>query len=34
MTLQELKRTLEQASQVFVLTDENVAPLWLPELKH
>lgn len=34
MTLQELKRTLDQASQVFVLTDENVAALWLPELKH
>ena len=34
MTLQELKRTLAEASQVFVLTDENVAPLWLPELKH
>ena len=33
MTLQELKRTLAQASQVFVLTDWNVAPLWLPELK-
>lgn len=34
MTLQELKQTLAQASQVFVLTDEHVAPLWLPELKH
>lgn len=34
MTLQELKRTLAEASQVAVLTDENVAPLWLPEMTH
>lgn len=33
MTLQELKQTLAEASRVFVLTDTNVAPLWLPELK-
>ena len=33
MTLQELKQTLASASQVFVLTDEHVAALWLPELK-
>lgn len=34
MTLQELKQRLAAASQVFVLTDENVAPLWLSETKH
>ena len=34
MTLQELKQTLVDASLVVVLTDENVAPLWIPELKH
>ena len=33
MTLQELKQILASASQVFVLTDEHVAALWLPELK-
>ena len=26
--------TLSNASQVFILTDENVAPLWLPEVEH
>ena len=25
---------LSKASQIFVLTDENVAPLWLPEVAH
>lgn len=34
MRLEELKRILADASQVFVLTDENVAMYWLPELKH
>lgn len=34
MTLQELKQTLADASLVVVLTDENVAPYWLSELKH
>ena len=34
MTLEELKKTLSQASQVFILTDENVAMFWLPETKH
>lgn len=34
MTNEELKRTLAEASQVFVLTDANVAALWLPELEH
>lgn len=34
MRLEELKNTLKEASQVFVLTDENVAMYWLPELKH
>lgn len=34
MTNDELRKTLADASQVFILTDENVARLWLPELKH
>lgn len=34
MRLEELKETLSEASQVFVLTDENVAMYWLPELEH
>lgn len=34
MRLEELKETLSEASQVFVLTDENVAQYWLPELEH
>lgn len=34
MRLEELKETLAEASKVFVLTDENVAMFWLPELKH
>ena len=34
MRLEELKETLAEASQVFVLTDENVAQYWLPELEH
>jgi 3-dehydroquinate synthase len=34
MTLDELKRTLSEASQVFILTDENVAMFWLPETEH
>ena len=34
MRLEELKEILSEASQVFVLTDENVAQYWLPELEH
>ena len=34
MRLEELKEILAEASQVFVLTDENVAQYWLPELEH
>lgn len=34
MTLEELKHILAEASQVFVLTDEHVAPLWMPEAEH
>lgn len=29
-----MKETLAEASQVFVLTDENVAQYWLPEVEH
>lgn len=31
---EKLKRTIAEASQVFILTDENVAPFWLPEVAH
>lgn len=34
MTIEALKRVLAEASRVFVLTDDNVAAFWLPELKH
>ena len=34
MTHDELKEMLAEASQVFVLTDANVAMYWLPELEH
>lgn len=34
MRLEALKETLAEASQVFVLTDTNVAMYWLPELEH
>ena len=34
MRLEELKNTVAEASRVFVLTDENVAPLWLAEALH
>ena len=34
MTNKELKKTLSEASRVFILTDANVAALWLPELEH
>lgn len=34
MRLEELKEKLKAASRVFVLTDEYVAALWLPELEH
>ena len=30
----KLKQTLSNASQVFILTDENVAPFWLPETEY
>ena len=29
----KLKQTIAEASKVFILTDENVARLWLPELR-
>lgn len=29
-----LKNTVTEASKVFILTDENVAPFWLPEVAH
>ena len=29
-----LKQILGEASKVFILTDENVAPFWLPELEY
>lgn len=29
----KLKQTVAEASQVFILTDENVAPLWLAEVR-
>ncbi len=29
-----MKQTLAEASKVFVLTDENVASFWLPEVEH
>lgn len=34
MRLEELQEILAEVSQVFVLTDENVAAFWLPEIKH
>ena len=34
MTNEELKRILSESSRVFVLTDANVAALWLLEAKH
>ena len=30
----KLKDTISEASKVFILTDENVAPFWLPEVAH
>ena len=30
----KLKNTISEASKVFILTDENVAPFWLPEVAH
>jgi 3-dehydroquinate synthase len=30
----KLKQTIADASKVFILTDENVAPFWLPEVAH
>ena len=34
MTLEELKKTLSEASKVFILTDEKVAMFWLRETEH
>lgn len=34
MRLEELQKRIAEASRVFVLTDENVAPLWLSETLH
>ncbi len=31
---ERLKTIITKASQVFILTDENVAPFWLPEVAH
>jgi len=30
----KLEQTIAEASKVFILTDENVAPFWLPEVAH
>ena len=30
----KLKQTIAEASKVFILTDENVAPFWLPEVAY
>ena len=30
----KLKQTIAEASQIFILTDEIVAPFWLPEVAH
>ena len=30
----KLKQIFDKASKVFILTDENVAPFWLPEVAH
>ena len=30
----KLKNIITEASKVFILTDENVAPFWLPEMAH
>ena len=32
--MSDLKNTIAKASQVFILTDENVAPFWLPEVEY
>ena len=32
--MSDLRKTIAEASQVFILTDENVAPFWLPEVAH
>ena len=31
---EHLKKTVSEASKVFILTDENVAPFWLPETEY
>ena len=30
----KLKQIIAEASKVFILTDENIAPFWLPEVAH
>lgn len=30
----KLKNTISEASKIFILTDENVAPFWLPETEY
>ena len=32
--MSDLKHNMAKASQVFILTDENVAPFWLPEVAY
>jgi 3-dehydroquinate synthase len=32
--MSDWRKTIAEASQVFILTDENVAPFWLPEVAH
>ena len=32
--MSDLRKTIAEASQVLILTDENVAPFWLPEVAH
>ena len=32
--MSDLRKTIAEASQIFILTDENVAPFWLPEVAH
>lgn len=34
MTMSDLKNIIAKASQVFILTDENVASFWLPEVEY
>ena len=32
--MSDLKQTIANASQIFILTDDNVSPFWLPEVAH